>query len=157
MHGVSKIVLQWYSKYHCAASVTKTFTVKGARHSAPWTTDILCAFKCKRFRNIATYIWNTIVKLFLKHLAFLVIVQHLSTCYLCPACPKICGTAAQQMYSTQNYTSWTLKATRGTVVCWDYMLEAGKSRILFPIRSLNLSTDLFLLADLWPRSRLSLK
>jgi hypothetical protein len=31
MHGVSKRALQWYSKCYCVASVTKTFTLKGAQ------------------------------------------------------------------------------------------------------------------------------
>jgi hypothetical protein len=54
VQGVLKRSLQWYSKYYCVASVTKTFTLKGLqilRRWRCWTMDSLYAFKCKRFRN----------------------------------------------------------------------------------------------------------
>jgi hypothetical protein len=54
MQGVSKEVLQWYSKCHYATSVTKTFTLKGVQtfhRSTSSTMDSLHAFKRKRFRN----------------------------------------------------------------------------------------------------------
>jgi hypothetical protein len=40
MQGVSKGVLQWYSKCYCVATVKKTFTLKGVQiihRSTPWT------------------------------------------------------------------------------------------------------------------------
>jgi hypothetical protein len=36
------------------------------------------------------------------------------------------------------------------------MLQAGRSRVLFPRRSLAFSVDLILLASLWPWGRLNL-
>jgi hypothetical protein len=46
--------------------------------------------------------------------------------------------------------------TRGSVVSCATMLQAGRSRVRFPMRSLDFSTYLFLPAILWPRGRLSL-
>jgi hypothetical protein len=39
---------------------------------------------------------------------------------------------------------------RGSVVDWGTMLHAGRSRVRFPMRSLDSSIDLFLPAALWP-------
>jgi hypothetical protein len=45
---------------------------------------------------------------------------------------------------------------RGSVVGWATMTQAGRSRIRFPMRSLDISIDLILPAALWPWDRLSL-
>jgi hypothetical protein len=72
MQGVSERASQWCSKCYCVASVTKTFTLKGVQtihRSTTSTMHSLYAFKCKCFRNTSSHsnIWNSIVKLFLKH------------------------------------------------------------------------------------------
>jgi hypothetical protein len=56
---VSKRALQRYSKCYCAVSVTKTFTRKSVQIN-------------HRSRLPHSIIWNTIVDLFLKHLALIV-------------------------------------------------------------------------------------
>jgi hypothetical protein len=40
--------------------------------------------------------------------------------------------------------------TRGSAVGWDTMLQAGRSRFPFPMRSLDFSIDLILPTSLWP-------
>jgi hypothetical protein len=81
MQGVSKRVLQWYSKCCCVASVTKTFILKGIQithRSSPWTVTnpgkIRCVLlhydsskhcTCSLNKFIEAF---KVVKLFLKHL-----------------------------------------------------------------------------------------
>jgi hypothetical protein len=47
--------------------------------------------------------------------------------------------------------SFTLQA-RGSVVSWGSMLQAGRSRVRFPVRSSDFLIDLILRAELWPGS-----
>jgi hypothetical protein len=44
----------------------------------------------------------------------------------------------------------------GNVVGWGTMLQVGRSRVQFPVRSLDFSVDLILPVALWPWGQLSL-
>jgi hypothetical protein len=43
----------------------------------------------------------------------------------------------------------------GSIVGWGTMLQARRSCVQFPMKSLDFSIDLFLPATLWPSSQLS--
>jgi hypothetical protein len=53
-------------------------------------------------------------------------------------------------------TQSILLGARGSIVGWGTMLQAGRSRVLFPMRSLDFSFDAILPAALWPWCRLDL-
>jgi hypothetical protein len=58
-----------------------------------------------------------------------------------------------QVYSYMH----TLKSTRGSVVGWGTMLQAGRLWVSFPMRSLDFPVDLIPPAVPWPWDRLSLQ
>jgi hypothetical protein len=51
---------------------------------------------------------------------------------------------------------YTANGARGSVVGWGTMLQVGRSRTRFPMRSLDFLIDLILTTSLWPWGRLSL-
>jgi hypothetical protein len=53
------------------------------------------------------------------------------------------------------YSIIILQGARGSVVGWGTMLQAGRSQVRIPMRSLNYLIDLTLPAALWPSGRLS--
>jgi hypothetical protein len=57
---------------------------------------------------------------------------------------------------SRNLLSWGKGGPYGSIITWGTMLQAGRSRIRLPMRSLDFSVHLILPETLWPWGRLSL-
>jgi hypothetical protein len=70
--------------------------------------------------------------------------------------PHLCNIFLLVKYITFTLPLLLLPVARCRAVGWGTMLEAGRSPVPFPTRSLDFSIDLILPAALWPWGGLSL-
>jgi hypothetical protein len=73
--------------------------------------------------------------------------------------PKLRWTFSRVSYQTAAINRYTIICCwrRCSVVGWCTMLQAGRSRVLFPLRLLDFSIDLIFPAALWPWGRIDLQ
>jgi len=71
-------------------------------------------------------------------------------------CISKCKLYNQYIYWSLSYTNTTGWGARGGAVDWGTALQAGRSRVPFPVVSLEFFIDIILSATLWFCSRLSL-